>query len=385
MATKRKVTRGGLSGKKAPARVKLKADIHADLAQAIQGKDNFAHVLRLNDDRVVGTVRRYVSTRSLAINKAVGGRGFPCGRLIEIYGQTGCGKTTLVQHVMAEVQATDGVVTLFEPEVKLDKRYAANLGVDNGKVHVIEPEEKKAKDGSVVFSGERTIEAGVEATRRTLDFWMEKGGKGLLAMFWDSIASAATEEEMANPHTAQPGVAARELRRAMRKLMGKVARSDALWVVVNQQYEKIGGFSRTPGVKRSTYGGGGIPYHASLRLELIVTGQLKDTKGNVVGVECLCKVMKNHLSGEEGSTAPAKDEAFAIQWGRGICNAWTLLEKLKANRYIQFGGGWYTYQVSGGQPVQWQGGWQGLEALLTENPALYAEMANVYNNCPGGV
>jgi RecA/RadA recombinase len=196
-----------------------------------------------------------------------------------------------------------------------------------------------------------------------------------MVIVWDSIGGAPTEEEIANPKTQQPGVAARALRRACRQLMGKVARSGALFLLVNQQYEKIGftGF----GAKKSTYGGGGIRYHATMRLELVRTGALKDARDNAVGIECLCRVFKN-------SMASPRDEAFAIEWGRGINNAWSLLEKLKAHRYVVAGGGWYRFQVQGGEPAQWQGGWKGLDALLQAHPELLLQMRTIYDSLPPG-
>lgn len=355
-----------VTAKKETAAPKLKKDALAELAQAISGKDNYAEVLRFDDAHVVGHVRQLCSTRSIAVDAASNVGGFPFGRLVEVFGQEQVGKTTLTDQVIASTQAMGGIAAVYDSEEKKDRKYSEALGVDASKLLAIQPPNK-------------TVEAAIETTRRAVDHWFAEGlaGKVPLTIVWDSVAGMPTSEEIENPTTKQPGVAARELRRAMRQLIGKVARAQALFLVVNQQYEKIGGFSPTPGVKRSTYGGGGIRYQATMRIELIRTGQLKGVGGVAVGSEGICRFFKNNL-------AAPRDEEFAIEWGKGFVNAWSIVEKLKAHRYITSGGGWYEFAEQGAEPVRWQGGWQGLASLLEQDAALYQRMAERFMQMPAG-
>ena len=346
--------------------LKIKVDHLADLQLAIAGKDKYAEVLRFEDPTVYGHVKGFCTTRSIGIDAATQTNGLPFGRLVEVYGAEQTGKTTLTDHVMAQTQALGGVCAVYDSEERKDKQYAQSLGVDVAKLLSIQPEHK-------------TIEAAIETTRRALDYWIAEGLTAVpLCIVWDSLAGMPTVEEIENPTTKQPGVAAREVRRAMRQLMTKVARANALFLVTNQQYEKIGGFSPTPGAKKSTYGGGGIRYAATMRLEMIRTGPLKaGSPGPAVGIEGLCRIFKN-------SMAAPRDEAFHIEWGRGFQNAATILEKLKDHRYIT-PGATYNFAAQGHQPLSWKNGWRGLADLLATDPAAYKLMTDIYLGLPHGV
>lgn len=348
--------------------LKLRKDPIAGLQAAIEGKDNYAETMRFNDEKVLGHVKNRVSTRSIALDFALqpnaqGASGLPFGRLVEVFGAEQTGKTTITDHVIAEVQSMGGVAAVLDSEFKKDRNYSEALGVDTSKLIAIEPPRK-------------TVESVIETVRRSTQHWIDEGLQGTpLVIVVDSIAGLPTAEEMDNPTTKQPGVASRELRRAMRQLTQLVARAQCLLLVTNQQYEKIGVFSPTPGVKRSTYGGGGIRYHASIRMELIRTGTLKASNGTPVGIEVLCKIIKNQMG------APA-DCAFAVEWGKGVNNAWSVLERLKDHRYVTSGGGWSTFSAQGHPQFRWQGGWQGLSQAFAENPELWNLMAGIYRTLP---
>jgi protein RecA len=353
---------------------KVKVDHLAGLAAAIAGPGVQDKVLKLSDDRVLGFIRpdRVFSTRSIAIDKATRINGFPGGRVVEVYGLNGTGKTTLVLQVCAQVQAMGGVVAYLDSENKLDRHYAKALGVDSDRLLMVQPAQK-------------TVESAIEALDRALTYWIDNGLAETtpIAMVWDSVANLATREELDNPGSKQPGVAAKLLKQAMRTLTEKVARAWALFLITNQMYEKIGAFGHGPGPKRSTTGGEGLRYQATMRLEMIRTGFLKDQKDNPVGIEVLCKFMKNHAGSLEDAgihnALEVMEETVAVQRGHGFSNAWSLFQKLKEARYITVGGaGVYTFQVKGEKASTWKGGWLGLQELLAQDQELWGRMASLF-------
>lgn len=351
------------SPKKSDADKKIKVKVSSvldDLAQAVSGKDGVVEVLRMSSETVIGHVHHVASTGSLAVDRATGIGGLPMGRVVEVYGKEMCGKTTLAQHVIASVQRKGGVGLLYDAEHKWDRVYAQSVGVDIDKLMLVQPPTK-------------SIEQAIQFLDRALTHWIEEGRKEPLVLVWDSVAATPTETELGDLKSQQPGVAARELRRAMRVLGEKVGRAGALLLLINQTYEKIGAFGHGP--KSSTYGGGGIRYHSTLRLEMVRTGSLKLPNGIVVGIEGICRVFKNSLG-------VPRDETFAIAYRRGFDNAWTLLEKLKEARFIHVGGGWYTLNLQGEEPLRWQGGFAQLNEMMTQNPALYDKLVAIYRNLP---
>ena len=194
-----------------------------------------------------------------------------------------------------------------------------------------------------------------------------------LLLVWDSIGGTSHDKEYKDPTNKEPGVPARELRRMMRVLTGKIARARAIVLLINQQYEIIGftGF----GPKRSTYGGGGIRYHASLRIEMVRTGSLKLPSGQIIGVEGLIKVFKNSLG-------IPQQQPYAIAYKRGFDNAWSIVEKLKEARYITVGGGQYKFHMEGSDPVTWAGGFAQLDQMMRDDEKLKDTLVKVYNALP---
>lgn len=380
MAAKRPPPAPKPAKKPAPKLGKTKAQAAIELLRtAVQGKDNLMQVIALSDEKVFSRVAWWCSTRSIAVDDAINVPGFPGGRLVSLLGAESSGKTTLVGNLLAQVQALGGVAAIADSERKLDLEYMRKLGVDADALQMIQP-----------VSG-NSLEEYIEATRRTVETWIDNGlaGKVPLVVAWDTVAGMSTLDEEDTTEldkktkidgtikelqkAGQPGQAAKKIRAAMRTLIDRVSRAGALWVIVNQQYEQIGGFSPTPGVKRKPYGGKGIPYHSTIVIEMIRTGTLKATNDLAVGIEGLCRVQKNQL-------APQQDVEFAIQWGCGFQNAWTLLQKLKEAGYITKSGHGLQFQMQGQEPVAWVGGWQGLSALLVAKPDLYAQMCGIYQH-----
>ena len=364
MATSTKKKRTAVTMAKAPEKkTKIKSNPLDDLAQAMAGKDGVVEVLRFSSDDVIGHVgpEDIISTGSLALDKATGLGGFPRGRLVEVYGQPEVGKTTSAHHLVAAFQKAGGVAGIYDPEEKLDLAYAKDVGVNADDLLAIQPAAK-------------TIEAGLAAFDRALTHWIDtKREKVPLLLVWDSIGGTSHDKEYKDPTNKEPGVPARELRRMMRVLTGKIARARAIVLLINQQYEIIGftGF----GPKRSTYGGGGIRYHASLRIEMVRTGSLKLPSGQIIGVEGLIKVFKNSLG-------IPQQQPYAIAYKRGFDNAWSIVEKLKEARYITVGGGQYKFHMEGSDPVTWAGGFAQLDQMMRDDEKLKDTLVKVYNALP---
>ena len=400
MATKKRT--GPVSSPKTAAKKPVKADKKVvlktkspedDLREAIGAGDGVIEAIAFSDEAVIGHVKRVCSTRSLALDKLTGYWGLPFGRIIEISGKEQSGKTTAVQQIAAETQSMGGVVALYDTEEKWDRVYARLCGVDVDRCLSIQPtnvkpeeeedgdestketkKEAKAKKKKDASRGNKTIEDGIAAIDRALQAWIDKGHKIPLTIIWDSIAGTPTQSELADLTDKQPGVAARELRRAMRVLTSKVARAGCLLVLVNQTYEKIQTFGFGP--KSTTYGGGAIRYHATMRFEFVRTGYLKHTNGTVLGIEGEAKLIKNSL-GAQGVVS------YAIAHGRGFDNAWTLLEKLKEAKYVTVKpGGNYVFAVQGEAPVVWKGGFAELDSMMRADPNLTARLVSIFKAIP---
>jgi recombination protein RecA len=386
------------AAKKGDKKIKLASSPDADLRAAIKGGDGVVEALSFSDEAVIGHVKRVCSTGSLSIDQVTGYWGFPFGRIVEISGKEQTGKTTLAQQVAAQTQAMGGSVMLYDTEEKWDQVYAQLTGVDLQRCLTIQPvikapkEEEEVDDDAAYRSkkdrekddkaskkkkkseGSKTVEAGIAAIDRALQMWIDKGHTTPLTIIWDSIAGTPTAEELNDLTDKQPGVAARELRRAMRVLTSKVARAGCLLLLVNQTYEKIGMFGFGP--KHTTYGGGAIRYHATMRLELTRFGHLKHTDGTILGIEGIAKLIKNSL-GAQG------EARYAIAHGRGTDNAWSIVEKLKEAKYISVRpGGNYVFAAEGLPPVTWRGGFAVLSGMMTADPALAAQLVAIYKALP---
>lgn len=366
---KKKLKRSGPSGKggaspspkaKKPL-PKIKLSAEDELSQAISGdvKSGIIETFRFSNEAVIGHVTGVCPTGSVAIDKLVGIGGFPFHRIVEVYGKEQCGKTTLMKQIAAAVQKMGGVAALYDPEEKWDKTYAVRLGVDVTKLIAIQPENK-------------TIMAAILSFDRALQAWIDKKRTERLVLIWDSIAASSTEEELNDLKNKQPMVAAKELRRAMRVLTGKIARAKALLVVTNQTYDIINGFGHGP--KTTTAGGRGIRYHATMRLELIRTETLK--VGEIpCGIIGKARLYKN-------SMGIPRDCEYAISWLRGFDDAWSIFDSLKGVGVIKFGGGWYTLKLPETAPVNFQGGWAQLDEMMRNDPVLAEKLTAAYAALP---
>lgn len=276
-----------------------------------------------------------VSTGSLGLDIALGIGGLPRGRIVEIYGPESSGKTTLALHCIAEAQKNGGVCAFVDAEHALDPIYAQKLGVDLNDLLVSQPD-----------TGEQALEI--------TDTLVRSGAVDVLVI--DSVAAltpkAEIEGEMGD---ALPGLQARLMSQALRKLTASISRSKTLVIFINQIRQKIGVVYGNPEV---TTGGNALKFYASVRLDIRRTGSIKE-RDEVIGSETRVKVVKNKVA------PPFKQVQFDIIYGEGISKTGELIELGVKSGLLEKSGAWYSY---GSQKVG-----QGKEAarrFLKEHPAI---------------
>jgi recombination protein RecA len=282
-----------------------------------------------------------VSSGSLGLDIALGIGGLPRGRVVEIYGPESSGKTTLCLSVVAEIQKAGGVAAYIDAENALDPIYAAKLGVNVPDMLISQPD-----------TGEQALEIA--------DMLVRSGGVDIVVI--DSVAALVPKAEIEGEMGDQlPGLQARLMSQALRKLTGNIKRTNTLVIFINQIRMKIGVMFGSP---ETTTGGNALKFYASVRMDIRRIGAIK--KGDeIVGNETRVKVVKNKVS------PPFKEALFDIMYGQGISREGEIIDMGVEHGFIEKSGAWYSYQ--GDRIGQ---GKDNSREYLRENPALAREIEN---------
>ncbi len=280
-----------------------------------------------------------VSTGSLGLDLALGVGGLPRGRVVEIYGPESSGKTTLTLQVVAEIQKAGGTAAFIDAENALDISYAAKLGVKTEDLLISQPD-----------TGEQALEIA--------DMLVRSGSVDLIVV--DSVAALVPKAEIEGEMGDQlPGLQARLMSQALRKLTGNIKRTNTLVIFINQIRMKIGVMYGNP---ETTTGGNALKFYASVRMDIRRIGAIK--KGDeVVGSETRVKVVKNKVA------PPFRNAEFDIMYGEGISWEGEVLEQGVAHGVLEKSGAWYIYNEDRlGQ------GKDNSRDFLKENPAVAKEI-----------
>src|SRR6195256_4503759 len=255
-----------------------------------------------------------VSTGSLGLDIALGVGGLPRGRVVEVYGPEASGKTTLCLQVVAQVQKAGGVAAYIDAENALDPVYAGKLGVNVGEMLISQPD---------------TGEQGLEIA----DMLVRSGGVDIIVI--DSVAALVPKAEIEGEMGDQlPGLQARLMSQALRKLTANIKRANTLVIFINQIRMKIGVMFGNP---ETTTGGNALKFYASVRLDIRRIGAIKD-KDDVVGNQTRVKVVKNKMA------PPFKVVEFDILYGEGVSKAGELIDLGVNANIIEKSGAWFIHQ-----------------------------------------
>ena len=324
------------SNKQSPE--KLKA-LESALSQ-IEKQFGKGSIMRFGESDVEQNIQ-VVSTGSLGLDVALGVGGLPRGRVVEIYGPESSGKTTLTLQTIAEMQKLGGVCAFIDAEHALDVQYAQKLGVNLGDLLISQPD-----------TGEQALEI--------VDALVRSGSVDLVVV--DSVAAltpkAEIEGEMGD---SLPGLQARLMSQALRKLTANIKRTNCLVVFINQIRMKIGVMFGSP---ETTTGGNALKFYSSVRLDIRRIGAIKKSD-EVIGNETRVKVVKNKVS------PPFKQAEFDIMYGQGTSREGEVIDLGVAHGFVGKAGAWYSYE--GNKIGQ---GKDNAREFLKANPQICFEIEN---------
>ena len=320
--------------------------LQAALAQ-IEKQFGRGSIMRLGEGEVIDDIE-VVSTGSLGLDIALGVGGLPRGRVIEIYGPESSGKTTLTLQVIAEMQKEGGTCAFIDAEHALDVQYAQKLGINLQELLISQPD-----------TGEQALEI--------VDALVRSGSVDLIVI--DSVAALTPKAELEGEMgDSLPGLQARLMSQALRKLTATIKKTNTMVIFINQIRMKIGVMFGNP---ETTTGGNALKFYASVRLDIRRIGSIK--KGEVViGSETKVKVVKNKVS------PPFKTAEFDILYGEGISREGEIIDMGVAAKVLDKSGAWYAY--SGEKIGQ---GKDNAREFLRENPDLAREIENKVREAMG--
>jgi recombination protein RecA len=306
--------------------------VEAALAN-IEKKFGKGSIMRLGE-REVSDIPA-ISTTSLSLDAAIGMGGVPRGRIVEIYGPESSGKTTLALHIVAEAQKAGGVAAYIDAEHAMDADYAGKLGVDIDQLLISQPD-----------SGEQALEIAEALVR----------SNGVDVIVIDSVAALVPRAELdGEMGDSLPGLQARLMSQALRKLTAIVAQSNTCFIFINQIREKIGVMFGSP---ETTTGGRALKFYSTLRLDIRRIGAIKDGD-RVAGNRTKVKVAKNKVA------PPFREAEFDIMYGEGISREGDLLDLAVVHRAVEKSGAWFSYK--GERLGQ---GRENAKTALKENPEI---------------
>jgi recombination protein RecA len=304
-------------------------------------------IMRMGDDSVERDIQT-VSTGSLGLDIALGLGGLPRGRVVEIYGPESSGKTTLTLQVIAEMQKLGGTAAFIDAEHALDAGYAEKLGVKVADLLISQPD-----------TGEQALEIA--------DMLVRSGGVDIVVI--DSVAALTPRAEIEGEMGDQlPGLQARLMSQALRKLTANIKRTNTLVIFINQIRMKIGVMFGNP---ETTTGGNALKFYSSVRMDIRRTGAIKKSD-EVIGSETKVKVVKNKVS------PPFKEAHFDILYGEGISREGEIIDLGVVHGIVDKSGAWYSYK--GDKIGQ---GKDNAREFLRNNPALAREIENRVRTAAG--
>jgi len=313
--------------------------LQAALAQ-IEKQFGKGTIMRLGEGEVIDDIQ-VVSTGSLGLDIALGVGGLPRGRVIEIYGPESSGKTTLTLQVIAEMQKQGGTCAFVDAEHALDSQYAQKLGVNLQDLLISQPD-----------TGEQALEV--------VDSLVRSGAVDLVVI--DSVAALTPKAELeGDMGDSLPGLQARLMSQALRKLTASIKKTNCTVIFINQIRMKIGVMFGSP---ETTTGGNALKFYASVRLDIRRTGTIKRGE-EAVGNETRVKVVKNKVA------PPFKTAEFDILFGEGISRQGEIIDMGVNAKVIEKSGAWYAYQ---GEKIGQ--GRDNAREFLRENEALAFEIEN---------